>query len=253
MLLIPIVDRRSTSQAERQQALATLGTLSEPRVATALAGWLDQLREGRFPENLHLDLIEAATRQNDPEVADKLAAYRNAFSPDDTLSDYRAALHGGNYERGRDLFIGRGEVRCLRCHAVKNVGGTAGPPLSRVGVEQTREHLLESIVLPNAKITKGYETTVITTDEGRVISGIVQSEDDKWLQLLTPERQKIDVAVESIEDRFGGKSAMPEDMHKYLDVFDLRDLVEFLSHLGNRPQDRQVPQQKNEVIPDKTN
>jgi len=252
MLLIPIV-ATSTSQAEQQQALATLGTLSEPRVATALAGWLDQLREGRFPENLHLDLIEAATRQNDPEVADKLAAYRNTFSPDDTLSDYRAALHGGNYERGRDLFIGRGEVRCLRCHAVKNVGGTAGPPLSRVGVEQTREHLLESIVLPNAKITKGYETTVITTDEGRVISGIVQSEDDKWLQLLTPERQKIDIAVESIEDRFGGKSAMPEDMHKYLDVFDLRDLVEFLSHLGNRPQDRQVPQQKNGVVPDKTN
>ena len=251
MLLVPIV-QRSTSQAERQQTLATLGTLSEPRVATALAGWLDQLCEGRFPEDLHLDLIEAAKRQNDPEVADKLAAYRNTFSPDDALSAYRAALHGGDYDRGRDLFIGRGEVRCLRCHAVKNVGGTAGPPLSRVGVEQTREHLLESIVLPSAKITKGYETTVITTDEGRVISGIVQSEDDKWLQLLTPERQKIDIAIETIEDRFGGKSAMPEDMHKYLDAFDLRDLVEFLSHLGNRPQDRQTPPQEKKGTPDKT-
>jgi quinoprotein glucose dehydrogenase len=121
-----------------------------------------------------------------------------------------------------------------------------------VGVEQTREHLLESIVLPSAKITKGYETTVITTDEGRVISGIVQSEDDKWLQLLTPERQKIDIAIETIEDRFGGKSAMPEDMHKYLDAFDLRDLVEFLSHLGNRPQDRQTPPQENKAEADKT-
>ncbi len=251
MLLVPIV-QRSTSQAERQQTLATLGTLSEPRVATALAGWLDQLCEGRFPEDLHLDLIEAAKRQNDPEVADKLAAYRNTFSPDDALSAYRAALHGGDYDRGRDLFIGRGEVRCLRCHAVKNVGGTAGPPLSRVGVEQTREHLLESIVLPSAKITKGYETTVITTDEGRVISGIVQSEDDKWLQLLTPERQKIDIAVETIEDRFGGKSAMPDDMQKHLDAFDLRDLVEFLSHLGNRPQDRQTPPQENKAEADKT-
>ena len=90
------------------------------------------------------------------------------------------------------------EVRCLRCHQVKKVGGTAGPPLTRVGIEQTREYLHESIVLPSTKISKGYETTVITTDEGRVISGIVQSEDDQWLQLLTPERQKIDIAVESI-------------------------------------------------------
>ena len=45
---------------------------------------------------------------------------------------------------------------------------------------------------------------------------------------------------------------MPEDMHKYLDAFDLRDLVEFLSHLGNRPQDRQTPPQENKAEADKT-
>ena len=130
------------------------------------------------------------------------------------------------------------EVKCLRCHKVKTVGGSAGPPLSRIGVEKSREYLLESIVLPSAQIAKGYETTVITTDEGRVVSGIVQSEDDEWIRLLTPERQSIDIAVDAVDDRYSGKSAMPEDMHKYLDAFDLRDLVEFLYHLGRRPQDQ---------------
>jgi quinoprotein glucose dehydrogenase len=235
--LIPLVET-SRSLVERQQALATLGTLRDARVDEALAVWLDQLSSGNFPETLQLDLLQAAAGRSDPDVTGKLAAYKNSFPPEDSLGAYRAALHGGDYERGRDLFIGRMEVRCLRCHQVKKVGGTAGPPLTRVGIEQTREYLLESIVLPSAKISKGYETTVITTDEGRVISGIVQSEDDQWLQLLTPERQKIDIAVERIEDRFSGKSAMPEDMHKHLNQFDLRDLVEFLSHLGRRPQDR---------------
>jgi quinoprotein glucose dehydrogenase len=236
-LLISVVDRSETKR-ERQQALAALATIFRPEVDASLARWLDELIEENFPKTLQLDLIEAATDRNDPEVIRKLENYQNSFSPLDPLAPYRAAIHGGNYERGRELFIGRMEVNCLRCHQVKTVGGTAGPALTRVGIEKTREQLLESIVLPNAKITKGYETTVITTDEGRLISGIVQSEDDQWVRLLTPERQLIDIAVHSIDDRFSGKSAMPEEMHKHLDKFDLRDLVEFLYQLGRRPQDR---------------
>ena len=236
-LLVPIV-QQSDSQTERQQALAALGKVSEGEVDKAFVGWLSQLLDGQFPETLQLDLIEAAAMREDGQVKEHLDRYRNSFSADDPLAPYRAALQGGSYERGRDLFIGRMEVKCLRCHKVKTVGGRAGPPLSRIGVEKDREYLLESIVLPSAQIAKGYETTVITTDEGRVVSGIVQSEDDQWIRLLTPERQTVDIAVESIDDRFSGKSAMPEDMHRYLNAFDLRDLVEFLHHLGRRPQDQ---------------
>ena len=236
-LLVPIV-QQSDSQIERQQALAALGKVREGEVDKAFVEWLSQLLDGQFPETLQLDLIEAAAMREDGQVKEHLDRYRNSFAAGDPLAPYRAALQGGSYERGRDLFIGRMEVKCLRCHKVKTVGGSAGPPLSRIGVEKDREYLLESIVLPSAQIAKGYETTVITTDEGRVVSGIVQSEDDQWIRLLTPERQTVDIAVESIDDRFSGKSAMPEDMHRYLNAFDLRDLVEFLHHLGRRPQDQ---------------
>ena len=88
---------------------------------------MDELIEENFPKTLQLDLIEAATDRNDPEVIRKLENYQNSFSPLDPLAPYRAAIHGGNYERGRELFIGRMEVNCLRCHQVKTVGGTAGP------------------------------------------------------------------------------------------------------------------------------
>ena len=236
-LLVPIV-KQSHSQSERQQALAALADVREAEVDAAFVDWLTQLLDGRFPESLQLDLVEAAGARENPKIQEKLAHYRNSFADDDPLAPYRTSLHGGSYDRGRDLFIGRMEVKCLRCHKVKTVGGSAGPPLSRIGVEKSREYLLESIVLPSAQIAKGYETTVITTDEGRVVSGIVQSEDDQWVRLLTPERQTVDIPVDAIDDRFSGKSAMPEDMHQYLNAFDLRDLVEFLHHLGRRPQDQ---------------
>ena len=236
-LLVPLIEN-SSSQTEKQKALAALAQVPTKEVDNAFIDWLTRLVEGTFPDALQLDLIEAAAQRKNPRIAEKLKVYRESFPPSDALAPYRTALHGGSYTRGRELFIGRMEVKCLRCHKVKSVGGSAGPPLSRIGVEKNREYLLESIVLPSAQIAKGYETTVITTDEGRVVSGIVQSEDDQWIRLLTPERQSIDIAVDSIDDRYSGKSAMPEDMHKYLDAFDLRDLVEFLHHLGRRPQDQ---------------
>ena len=236
-LLIPVV-QNSDSQNEKQQALAALAQVPHAEVDTAFSDWLTRLVDGTFPKPLQLDLVQAAAVRKNPLVQEKLKAYQDSFASTDALAPYRTALQGGSYTRGRELFIGRMEVKCLRCHKVKTVGGSAGPPLSRIGVEKSREYLLESIVLPSAQIAKGYETTVITTDEGRVVSGIVQSEDDRWVRLLTPERQSIDIAVDAIDDRFSGKSAMPEDMHKYLDAFDLRDLVEFLYHLGRRPQDQ---------------
>ncbi len=236
-LLVPVVEN-SESQSEKQKAIAALAQVSLPEVDDVFVDWLTRLVDGTFPESLQLDLVEAVAERKSPQIQESLQAYRDSFPSTDALAEYRTALHGGSYTRGRELFIGRMEVKCLRCHKVKTVGGSAGPPLSRIGVEKSREYLLESIVLPSAQIAKGYETTVITTDEGRVVSGIVQSEDDQWLRLLTPERKSIDIAVDSIDDRYSGKSAMPEDMHKYLDAFDLRDLVEFLYHLGRRPQDQ---------------
>ena len=236
-LLVPVVDS-GDAQSERQKALAALSHVPSTDVDLAFSEWLSRLIKGNFPSTLQLDLVEAASKRENPLIQEKLKNYRDMLPPDDPLATYRTSLHGGDYARGRELFIGRMEVKCLRCHKVKTVGGSAGPPLSRIGVEKSREYLLESIVLPSAQIAKGYETTVITTEEGRVVSGIVQSEDEQWIRLLTPERQSIDIAVDAVDDRYSGKSAMPEDMHKYLDAFDLRDLVEFLYHLGRRPQDQ---------------
>jgi quinoprotein glucose dehydrogenase len=72
---------------------------------------------------------------------------------------------------------------------------------------------------------------VLQLDTGQVVSGIVRREDDKQLVLVDPQNKEIVVEAATIEDRFEGKSAMPEDVVKQITPRDLRDVIEFLSSL----------------------
>src|SRR5262249_24818389 len=70
---------------------------------------------------------------------------------------------------------------------------------------------------------------------GQQLSGVVKSEDGKELRLMTPEGKLVVVKKDEIEERQVGKSAMPEDIVKYLSKRDVRDLVEFLAGLKEAP------------------
>ncbi len=125
-------------------------------------------------------------------------------------------------------------VSCLRCHKVRDNGGNVnggdvGPDLTKTGGEKTREYLLEALVEPNKAIAKGYETVIVTFDDGREHAGIVKSETDKELVLVTADVKTITVEKKSIEERSTGPSAMPSDLLKHLTLRELRDLIEFLA------------------------
>ena len=106
---------------------------------------------------------------------------------------------------------------------------SVGPNLSGIGREKSRRDMLQAIVDPNRDIAKGFESTVLLLENGTVKTGIVKSEDDDNLHLMDAEGKTFIVAKEDIEERSRGKSAMPDDVLKFLSKADLRDLVEFLS------------------------
>ena len=66
---------------------------------------------------------------------------------------------------------------------------------------------------------------------GQIIAGIIKTENDKAIRLVTAEGHSITVPKNQIEERSRGKSAMPEDVMKFLSRSDLRNLVEFLAGL----------------------
>ncbi|HWE37730.1 MAG TPA: PVC-type heme-binding CxxCH protein [Isosphaeraceae bacterium] len=224
------------TKVERQKAFATIATINDPAADVLFARWLDRLQAGRVDADMQLDLLDAAARRAAPEVKDRLARFEAARSKGDTVARYREVLQGGDSRRGMRIFNQKAEVSCLRCHKVRGprgepFGGEVGPDLTGIGAKQSRDYVLESMVDPNAKIAQGFETVVLATDDGQVITGVLRSEDDKAVHLITAEGKVIDVPKSTIEERKRGQSAMPADLAKHLSKAELRDLVEYLANL----------------------
>ena len=110
-----------------------------------------------------------------------------------------------------------------------------GPELKGIGAKQNRDYILESIVDPNKQIAKGYEGVLLVLNNGQTRTGILKGEDDKEIRLMTAEGKLVTVAKSDVDERHPGKSAMPEDMIKKLSKSELRDLVEFLAGLKEKP------------------
>jgi quinoprotein glucose dehydrogenase len=222
-----VLERGTT--AERQGAIATLGGMKADAADAALARWLDRLQAGQVPPEVRLDLLEAAARRPSAEVKQKLARFEAMRPKGDPLAPYREALAGGDAARGRKVFREKAEVQCLRCHKIDGDGGEVGPELTGIGKRQSRDAILESIVLPNKQIAQGFESVVVATDDGQVHAGVLKGEDDATLRLMTPEGKAVAIPKATIEERKRGASAMPEDTITHLSRSELRDLVEFLA------------------------
>jgi quinoprotein glucose dehydrogenase len=220
---------------ERQSALAVLATLPDPKAEAVLSEWLDRLVRNQVPAEIQLDILEAAAARKSESLSKEIQAYEASLSTEDPIAPYRVALAGGDALRGKDIFFGRNEVSCRRCHLIDGSGGEVGPDLSDIGLKQKRDYLLEAIVHPNKQIAKGFESVLVATVDGEVITGVFKSEDETTLRLMNKDGGLIIISKDDIEERAVGKSGMPEDLIKYLTKSDVRDLVEYLSTLKTPP------------------
>ncbi len=239
----PVVARAAVDQMlqtgtarERQGVFAILADRPYPAAEEVLLAWLDRLNAGKVPAEIQLDLIAAAERKPSPAVQARLESYAASKPKNDPLAPYRETLAGGSARRGRRIFLTKAEVSCLRCHKVagsdgKPTGGEVGPELSGIGGRQNREYILESLVTPNQKIAQGFESVILATSDGKIVTGVLRGEDEKQLRLMTAEGQLLTVSKENIEERKRGPSAMPVDIITKLSKAELRDLVEFLAGL----------------------
>jgi quinoprotein glucose dehydrogenase len=148
------------------------------------------------------------------------------------MTRYRISLYGGDDDRGREVFVGHRVGQCLRCHKVGTAlaGGNAGPDLNQVATRHDRGSLLQSLIDPNAKLAKGFETLTLVMQDGRILGGVIRKEDAHEIVLEKAEGGQITLKVADIDERSVPKSAMPE-MNRALSPRELRDVVEFLSQL----------------------
>jgi quinoprotein glucose dehydrogenase len=218
--------------AEKRTAFRALGNLRHPSADQLLAGQLRQLAEGKVAAEIQLELLTAAGRRSDPAIKELLARREAALAASpDPLAPYRVALAGGDRNRGERIFQNQPVLACIRCHRAGGDGGDAGPNLASVGAKYSREHLLESIVKPNAKIAPGFDTIVLTLKSGGAAAGIVAAETPDTITLRTADNKVIDVKKSDIAKREGAPSSMPEIYGAILTKTQLRDVVEYLASL----------------------
>jgi quinoprotein glucose dehydrogenase len=225
-----VIERGSV--AEKQGGIVALSQIDRPEAKAVIHSLMQRLIGGDCPPEIQLDVYEAAKKAG---LNDAVQAYREKLPKDDPLAPYRLSLAGGDIERGRKIFRDKAEVQCLRCHKCETGESIVGPDLTRIGSLRDREHLLRSIIFPNAEISEGFQIVTLMLHDGGVAAGRLIEEGDGALKVEAVDQegkaQVQKVKVSEIKERFSAPSPMPENIRDQLNRWELRDLIEYLASL----------------------
>jgi putative membrane-bound dehydrogenase-like protein len=131
---------------------------------------------------------------------------------------------GGDPYAGRTLFL----ASCGACHLLHGQGGSVGPDLTKFKRDDL-DSLLLNIVNPNAEIREGYESFLISTRDGRVVTGFLVEQDLQVVVLRGLDGQNITLARTEVQEmKAAGVSLMPEGLLDALDEKQVRDLFAYL-------------------------
>ena len=183
----------------------------------------------------------AASGQPHDELAAALAAAAKIttgprqLSPEEMLKVITAVKAHGDPARGEAIFR-RAELNCLKCHAIGDAGGLVGPNMLSLGATAQLDYIVDSMLIPGKNIKEGYQTIVVQTTEGKVLSGIKLRQSDTDLIIRDSEDKEVSIPLSQIDDQTNGTSLMPTGQFDRLTESEFRDMVAFLSALGRVPE-----------------
>src|SRR5262249_16573372 len=96
----------------------------------------------------------------------------------------------GDPARGEAGFR-RKDQTCPKCHAIAGAGGQVGPDLSSIGASAPVDYLIESLLEPNKAIKENYHALVVTTESGKLYTGIKVRQTKTELVLRTAEDREV--------------------------------------------------------------
>lgn len=138
----------------------------------------------------------------------------------------------GDVVRGAKLFRDPNRFQCARCHEVEKEGGRIGPKLDAIGLKSAKSQLFEAIAEPSRTVEVKYQTLRVMTEDGNVVTGLLESESEQELVLVVANGDKIRVAIEEIAERkIEPQSLMPTGLMEQMTAQEMADLIEYLSSL----------------------
>jgi len=217
------------SDAEKLDAVSTL--VAREKTALALATAADAGKVDK--QDLSEFDIRQLQRYKEPklkQLVNKLfGAKPSSAERAKQIADMKEQIMKGNLKsasagRGRAIF----QKNCATCHTLFGEGRQVGPDLT--GAQRTElDYVLVNVMDPSALVGHAYRVTIIELKDGRVINGIVKSEDPNTLILQTA-NDRVVVATQDIADRQQQSvSMMPEGLLNRLNIDDIRNLVKYLA------------------------
>lgn len=217
----------------------TLTQSGQERLAQALAGSRDGaeallklLEKGHLSRQILNDpkMILAIESHEIAGAKDRLDGWRAELPQEsEAVLDRLARLSGmavsdGSPARGAEVF----KQHCAACHQRQGIGAKIGPQLDGIG-QRGRGRLLEDILLPNRNVDAAFRTTVIVTDAGKVVTGLLRREVGATIVIADSEGKEVEIGRDEIEaQRIVPLSPMPANLHERLPDDLLEDLLAFL-------------------------
>ncbi|MSU34988.1 MAG: c-type cytochrome [Pedosphaera sp.] len=226
----------SYTAIERRDALNTLA--SRVSFARPLVG---AVASTKIPKtDLTADLVRQMRSLKNPELSAQLDTLWGVMR--ETSTDMRQEVEHlkrqywaggsqpGDAPRGRVVY----NRSCAPCHRLFDTGGDVGPDIT--GANRTDlDYLLETIVFPNAVIPNEYRVSTVELKDGRVVTGIVKSQEATSLVIQTANERITLQRSEVIRNELSETSMMPEGSLASISQQEMRDLIYYLGRPGQVP------------------
>lgn len=217
------------SLSPRLRAGASETLMSRPAWLAAL---LNQVEQGGVSRgDLDAARVALLKKHPDEEIASRVAKLFAATAlreRQEVVDQYQVALQtSGVAESGKAVF----KQVCAACHQLEGVGTAVGADLKGIR-NRGLAALMLNILDPNREVKPQFQAYVIETEDGRVTTGMIQSENANSLNVRRADGTTVILQRNQIDElRSTGVSFMPEGLEKQINPQQMADLLAYLDSL----------------------
>jgi putative membrane-bound dehydrogenase-like protein len=154
-------------------------------------------------------------RDTSPKKQEQLDHYRKLLTP--------AVLAKADVPNGRAVFL----KTCQQCHRLYGEGGKIGPDLTGSN-RSNLDYLLLNLIDPSAEVAKDYRMSIVSTTDGRILTGIIVERAGNRITLQTATEPIVLTKDDIEETRDSPLSIMPDGQIEQLSSAQVRDLIAYL-------------------------
>jgi cytochrome c553 len=146
-----------------RQLFFSSAVIQDPDLLTRQVAFVKLAEFPTIPEiqTVVAQLPRVAANMSDPFLNDTLTLLGRIHKVA-AVGENEVKVAAGDVKRGEDLFHNSPVAACASCHQVNGKGGDVGPILDGIAVRSDKAYIEESLMDPNAKLAKGFESLTIS-------------------------------------------------------------------------------------------